>query len=214
MPRRTFVAAIIGASVVAGCSSGAGTREAGSGRPSATAPKLASGAAASLVPLAPAKLALCRRSPRLRAICPRVVPLVRAPYLSHLADGEPAAVFDLERGVPGQPPPRSAHMTLVAGDVESADPFQHPRAADATSSLSDSLLNKKRVKAISFGRAMWGGHDGVLFLAPPFLYGGQLGDHLVFEWTRDGRRFVFSLHAWKPLADTAATLRALVEAAS
>jgi hypothetical protein len=68
--------------------------------------------------------------------------------------------------------------------------------------------------AVSFGPVTWGGHDGVLFLAPPFLHGGQLGDHLVFEWGETNDRHVYSLHAWKPLADTAATLKAIVEAGS
>jgi hypothetical protein len=45
-------------------------------------------------------------------------------------------------------------------------------------------------------------------------HGGQLGDHLVFEWGEGSDRLVYSLHAWKPLADTAATLKAMVEAGS
>jgi hypothetical protein len=124
------------------------------------------------------------------------------------------ALFDLERGVPGQAPPRAAHITVGAGQVERSDPFAHPGRSDPASAPSDSLLDEDRRTAISFGPVTWGGHDGVLFLAPPFLHGGQLGDHLVFEWGEANDRHVYSLHAWKPLADTAATLKAIVEAGS
>ena len=51
---------------------------------------------------------------------------------------------------------------------------------------------------------------GILYLAPPYLHGGQLGDHLVFQWGRGNRMYVVSLHAWAPLGETAATLRAMV----
>jgi hypothetical protein len=37
----------------------------------------------------------------------------------------------------------------------------------------------------------------------------MLGNHLVFRWGTD-RRYVVSLHAWEPLAEAAATLRAIV----
>jgi hypothetical protein len=39
----------------------------------------------------------------------------------------------------------------------------------------------------------------------------MLGDHLVFQWGRGNHLHVVSLHAWAPLEETAATLRAMVE---
>jgi hypothetical protein len=140
------------------------------------------------------------------------VPVVRAPYTSHLSDEERDALFDLERGVPGDPPPRGAHLTFGAGDIERSGPFVHPRLSDPSSALSDAALDPNRQEPVSFGRASWGGHEGVLFLAPPFLHGGQLGDHLVYAWSTGNARFAVSLHTWKPLADAAATLREIVEA--
>jgi len=53
---------------------------------------------------------------------------------------------------------------------------------------------------------------GILYLAPPFPNGGQLGDHLVFQWQRSRRTYVVTLHSWAPLKETEATLRAMVTA--
>jgi hypothetical protein len=170
------------------------------------------GTAVRLVALGPDKIAHCRRSDRLAPICPMLVPRVRAPYLSNLSDQATDALFNLERGIPGSAPPEAAHITVGAGDIERSDPFEHPTASDAVSRLDDQLLDKERQEPVSFGTATWGGTTGLLFLAPPFLHGGQLGDHLVFEWGTGNERAEYSLHAWKPLADTAATLREMIEA--
>ncbi len=206
--------------VVAGCSTGDRGPEQATNAPTRTQRDLAgsplaeSGVATPLVQLASAKLGHCRKSPRLRHVCPVLVPRVRAPYISHLSESNSDSLFDLQRGLPGRAPPRGAHVTVGAGDTERSDPFEHPARSDPPSPSSDSLLDEERQKPISFGPVSWGGHDGVLFLAPLFLRGGQLGDHLVFEWGEGSDRFTYSLHAWKPLADTAATLRAMVEAGS
>jgi hypothetical protein len=64
---------------------------------------------------------------------------------------------------------------------------------------------------VSFGHRRWNERRVILYLAPPFLHGGQLGDHLVFQWRQRTRTYVVSLHSWAPLLETAATLRAIVE---
>jgi len=142
-----------------------------------------------------------------------LVPGVHAPYLSHLSEGGQVALFDLERGLPGHVPPRGAHITVGAGEIERIDPFEHPTATAEAVALADNVLAEDRRKPVSFGRVRWGDREGVLFLAPPFLHGAQIGDHLVFEWRETNERFLYSLHAWRPLADTAATLKKMVEAA-
>lgn len=216
--RGAFALAFVVAAV-AGCSTGGGSG-AEQVAPPTTQPdspgsQLArSGNAVSLAQLAGAKLAHCRKSPRLTHVCPVLVPRVRAPYLSHLSESDSDALFNLERGVPGHAPPRGAHVTVGGGETERSDPFEHPARSDPPSTPSDSLLGEEREKPVSFGPVTWGGHDGVLFLAPQFLQGGQLGNHLVFERGEGSDRFTYSLHAWEPLADTAATLRAMVEAGS
>ena len=105
-----------------------------------------------------------------------------------------------------------AHLTVVAGAVERGDPFEHPLGGDARP-LRPGLLKTKRVEPLFFGRTRWAGRDGALFLAPPFLNGGQLGNHLCFRWSENGRDYLISLHAWEPLPNTAATLRAVVSSA-
>lgn len=171
-----------------------------------------------LVRLAPKKLAHCRKAPLLRAACPRLVPRVRAEYLNHLAvEGEGTrfslATFNLERGA-GDPhvpernaPPRMAHLIVVGGHVErsAAGVFDHLQPTP----LSDGLMRRKRNRSLGFGTVRWAGRTGELSLAPSYPRGGMHGDHLIFRWRQSGRDYAVSLHAWEPLTQAAATLRAV-----
>jgi hypothetical protein len=172
-----------------------------------------------LVPLAPKRVAYCERSALLRVACPRLVPRVRGAYVSHLAV-DPAGwryrfdLFNLERGgeYPGQPelnrPPRMAHLVIAGGEVERSAPvfdLVHARRVR----LRYGLMRSRRDRTLSFGRVRWKGLTGDLFLAPSYPRGGMLGNHLVFRWSAE-RRYVVSLHAWEPLTEAAATLRAIV----
>jgi hypothetical protein len=173
-----------------------------------------------LVPLAPKRIAYCERSQLLRPACPRRVPRVRAAYSSHLAmerpgEGGRLAVFNLERGGehPGQPernrPPRMAHLVIVGGVVERSAPvFDLARAPRRK--LRNGLVRPERVRSLSFGRVTWSGLAGDLFLAPSYPRGGMLGNHLVFRWGAARNRYVVSLHAWEPLTEAVATLKAIV----
>jgi hypothetical protein len=172
-----------------------------------------------LVQLAPKRVAYCERSPVLRAACPRLVPRVRAAYLSHLAVelvGSPHRLdtFNLERGgeYPGAPernrPPRMAHLVIVGGEVERAAPVFDLARAPRTRPRNG-LMRLARARPLSFGRVRWSGLSGDLFLAPSYPRGGMLGNHLVFRWGSK-RRYVVSLHAWEPLLEAETTLRAIV----
>jgi hypothetical protein len=165
------------------------------------------------VALSPAAVALCRSSRLLLSICPTRVPRVRAPYLVHLSRDAESHVFDLERGAPRPgrtAPPWRAHITLVAGDVEHVAPFVYPRRISLP---SDRLLRAPRKVAYSFGPRRWHGQTGTLYLAPPFLFGGQLGNHLVYRWRVGRIEYAVTLHAWLPIAQSIATLREVVDAA-
>jgi hypothetical protein len=175
--------------------------------------------AVELVPLAPKKLAHCRKAALLRAACPRLVPRVRAEYLNHLAvEGEGTrfslATFNLERGAeyPNVPernrPPRMAHLVVVGGHVErsAAGVFDDLRRV----ALRDGLMRRRRDRSLGFGTVRWAGRAGELFLAPSYPRGGMLGNHLVFHWREGRREYVVSLHAWEPLTEAAATLKAIV----
>lgn len=172
-----------------------------------------------LVPLAPKRIAYCERSELLRAACPRLVPRVRAAYQSHLSvapsgDRRRLDIFNLERGgeYPGQPernrPPRMAHLVIAGGEVEGSAPVFDLLQARRVR-LRNGLMRMQRVRTLSFGRVRWKGLTGDLFLAPSYPRGGMLGNHLVFRWGSD-RRYVVSLHAWEPLVEAAATLKAIV----
>jgi hypothetical protein len=173
-----------------------------------------------LVPLARAKAELCERSGLMRPICPRLVPRVGAAYLSDLAVELTGRwvldVFDLERGgeFPGHPernrPPRMAHVVTVAGKVERLASFQEPHG-ETGKPLRDGIMRRKRVAPVFFGRVRWAGRVGALYLMPAFPRGGMLGNHLVFSWRQGHRPYAFSLHAWEPLTESAATLRKIVE---
>lgn len=176
-----------------------------------------------LVALAKKRVAHCQRSSRLRTICPTRVPLVRAPYLSHLSRDplRPTGsldVFDLERGGedPEHPernrPPRMAHIGILAGDTEMIGPWLEPWDEPAFA-LRYGLLKAKRDEPVSFGLVTWGKTRGLLFLAPPFPTGGYLGNHLVFVWKTGAASKAVSLHAWEPLTEAAATLRAITMSA-
>lgn len=175
-----------------------------------------------LVPLASKKLAHCHKTVLLRAACPRLVPRVRAEYLNHLAvEGEGTrhslATFNLERGAqyPDQPernrPPRMAHVLVVGGHVErsAASVFDELQRAR----LRDGLMRRKRPRSLDLGPTRWAGRSGRLLLAPAFPNGGMHGNHLIFRWRDGGRDYALSLHAWEPLTEAAATLRAMVSSA-
>jgi hypothetical protein len=166
-----------------------------------------------LVRLAPKPLAHCGKAPLLRPICPTLVPHVRASFLSHLS--RKPLLFDLQRGGedPNAPernrPPRMAHIVLAAGNIDGIAPYTRP--VGKRFALENGLMRRPRKLPISFGRVRWAGKSGVLFLAPPFVFGGEIGNHLVFRWRERRTDYLVSLHAWEPLRETAATLRAIVE---
>lgn len=177
--------------------------------------------AVELVPLSPRRLAHCRRSALLRPACPRLVPRVRAAYLSRLAtnllgrgSAQRLAAFGLERGGEdlSRPernrPPRTAHLEIAAGEVGalSTAAFAPPRRAR----LRNGLLLVDRARSLDLGPWRVAMRRGRLLLVPASPPGGALGNHLVFRWREDGVDLVVSLHAWEPLREAASTLRAVV----
>jgi hypothetical protein len=172
-----------------------------------------------LVALSPKRLAHCRRSPLVAPICPRRVPAVRAPYLGHLARGlsgsdRPLDVFNLERGGerPQHPernrPPAMAHLVLAAGEVKLLAPVWQQGVKRAR--LDDGLMYQRRAHLLRLGVRHWAGRKGWLELAPPYLRGGMLGNHLIFRWHGRRREYLISLHAWEPLTEAVDVLRAIV----
>ena len=121
-------------------------------------------------------------------------------------------IFDLERFAVPLRPPKGAHITVAAGAVARLTPFADPTAGTQVVRLTDAVRKSPRSRPVSFGRRAWNGQRGILYLAPGYPAGGQLGDHLVFQWRRSDKTFIVSIHSWAPLTETASTLRAMVEA--
>jgi hypothetical protein len=107
---------------------------------------------------------------------------------------------------PRNAPPRFAHIVVVGGDVDLALSFRWPTQKPAHERTPDD----KRTTPLLLARPSWRGVDGTLVLAPSFPRGGIHGDHLVYRWRQENADYALSLHAWTPLDEAVATLRAVV----
>jgi len=92
--------------------------------------------------------------------------------------------------------------------------FDVTASADRQQRVWDLQLDPKRTRPISLGRIRWAGHYGHLVLAPPLVFGGEVGDRLVFHWEKGGVEHTVSLHSWAPLPEAVATLKAVVDSAT
>ena len=121
-------------------------------------------------------------------------------------------------GVPGQRipparrtrPPHYVHIIVYAarGSLASRFPFAWPHGPARPA--EDSLLRPNRQMAILLGSRQWAGLRGTLILAPPLVFGGENGDHLIFRWKQGDVDHMISMHAWAPLRQAVATLGAVV----
>jgi hypothetical protein len=155
-----------------------------------------------LVAMPPGAARRCRASRLVRPACPRLVP--EAPYdelpevyVVQLIPGGPGGpeLFNLQWGAesPGRPgrnrPPRLSHVVVAAGTEGEA---------------------LQGIRARPLRDVDWSGRQGTLVRAAPYPRGGLHGSHLVFRWQEGRREYAVSLHTWAPLAETVATLRAVV----
>jgi len=115
--------------------------------------------------------------------------------------------------------PSFIHLVVYAGDLGGPEGFQsHAHSAfpfdwpdlSSTGRLIDDLSPHRGTEALGLGRYRFGDVEGDLVLAPPIQ--AMDGDHLIFRWRSGRREYAVSLHAWEPLTEAAATLRAIVAA--
>jgi hypothetical protein len=152
----------------------------------------------------------CRDSRLLEEACPRRVPRTSAePYRAY-GFGSPRdgyRIFSFEWGGPypgltkRNRPPRMVHVVVVGGRVGRALPFMPWRGGIHAGQREPVLLAWPR----------WADRDGTLGLAPTYPAGGIHGDHLFFRWKSAGRKYLVSLHAWRPIREVRRTLRLVVE---
>jgi hypothetical protein len=156
----------------------------------------------------------CRRLGPLRPACPRSIPRVEVSQERARAfrSGRAHFVFFSEWSGPypgvsrKNAPPRFVHLVVHAGDLEQALPFHWPQESMR---VPDPIPTKRR-EPVLLDHVTWSDKGGDLVLAPSFPSGGLDGDHVIFRWGEDGDEYAVSLHAWAPLDDTIATLKAVV----
>jgi hypothetical protein len=105
---------------------------------------------------------------------------------------------------------RLIHVVAKAGDLRDGFYFPLP-AADSEVTVSPGPTPPERNEPILLGAPTWDDRVGTLVLAPSFPAGGIDGDHIIFKWNDDGTDYAVSMHTWRPMAETEATLRSLVE---
>jgi hypothetical protein len=108
-------------------------------------------------------------------------------------------------------PPNWSHMAIFGGSLTRvAFPFTFPTGGKA-SKLRNGLFAQSGTHPLFFGVTRWGRKTGTLVLAPDYPGGGEQGGHLIFRWQSNGVSYAIGLHAWEPLLEAAATLRAVVQ---
>lgn len=155
----------------------------------------------------------CREEESLKRACPTKVPRTKPGTFQHVtAPRRNWPVFSAEWNAPypklteRNAPPRSAHL-VVHAEHRHMFPFQWPSKTVSP----DTGVKDKRKEPLLLDTPAWAGLQGSLVLAPSFPWGGIDGDHLVFRWEEESRSYAVSLHAWKPLGESTATLKAVVE---
>jgi hypothetical protein len=167
----------------------------------------------------------CNRSRLLRPACPPRLPrgyrysstLCRAGERGCWLRNDVLGVESLPAPSSRKRRPSFVHVVLYAGDLggpkgfqahaDSAFPFDWPPASSARR-LVDGLTLYRRTNARALGRYRFGEVEGELVLAPT-IHAMDAG-HLIFRWSSARIEFAVSLHAWEPLAEAVATLRAIV----
>ena len=155
----------------------------------------------------------------------RGVPLTSSACASQtwiLEVGAPAGLPpDAPPGLPGKRigpsrsrPPQYVHIIIyiARGSLAAKFPFTWPQGP--AQRISDGLLRPDRKAAIFLGRRDWAEHRGTLILAPPLIFGGENGDHLIFRWRHGDVDDTVSLHSWAPLTEAVSTLKAVVRSAA
>jgi hypothetical protein len=169
-----------------------------------------------LVPLPASLLDKCLRIEVLAPRCPAEVPATERRYrvreLDYGTDSYRVVEFATNapypRIGPRNAPPRFAHVVLKGGDLTEAFYFDWPSGPMVP--VVDALEGDRQIP-VPLEVRRWAAPEGTLLLAPAFPAGGVDGDHLVYRWEEGDREYALSLHAWKPLDECVATLRALVE---
>jgi hypothetical protein len=168
--------------------------------------------AVDLEELAGKLLRACVRTPLVAPACPGTVPRTSGRYKSQSIGlkGGPAWTFDLASGAPypgyraRNSPPRFAHVVVEGGDLRRHLEFRIRPAVERFT------VRDGRKDGLLIAHPTWGGRQGSLILVPSYPLGGIHGDHLMFLWSDGETDLAVSVHAWPPLEEAEATLRAIL----
>lgn len=161
----------------------------------------------------------CRTTRYVRDACPRLVPVMSDHFFvdSSGSSSTSYGTFSLESGAPvgrgitqRNQPPRYVRVTVQAGDLSDAFDFRYPTTGRAKALRSVQLRAPARARAVFLQEAAWANRNGSLIVAPSYEWGGFHANHIAFRWSRGATDYVVSLHAWKPLAEARASLKAIV----
>jgi hypothetical protein len=154
----------------------------------------------------------CLKGETLRPVCPGKLPRIELDTFHTItAPRADWPVFSAEWSAPSpklaekNAPPRFTHL-VVQAEHRDMFPFKWPSKPHPQSSA----IKDKRKEALLLDTPTWGEIEGALVLAPSYPFGGIDGDHLIFRWEQAGKIYALSLHAWRPLNESIATLRAVV----
>lgn len=173
-------------------------------------------AALALVEMPSKALARCRATALLADVCPTRVPALSSHFFVDSSRSSHPSIFSLESGTPetegiaaANRPPQYVRVTIEAGDLDRALDFAYPMRG-RPQALATLERRGRRERAAFIAREVWAGSAGSVVLAPSYPDGGFHHDHVAFRWTDNGVDYIVSLHAWAPLAEAKATLRAIV----
>jgi hypothetical protein len=187
---------------------------------SASTPPEIEDAAPETMAIPQAVISKCTHVTALTAACPTRMPkVIDEGNRARAFRTGPSSVFFAEWSgpypglTPRNAPPRFVHINVIASPLDQPLAFEWPTRP--TTGLEDlAKAPKKLDEPLLVGAYTWGGRDGEVALTPSFPAGGIEGDHLIFRWIRGDTAYSISLHAWKPLAESLGSLRAVVESGS
>jgi hypothetical protein len=161
----------------------------------------------------------CDSLPRLRAACPRSIPLalsgfVEATAVRGFATCGGAAREDLlsvqwSAEDPRHParnrPPKFMHLEVGAGSACMRWRFRRASVRPRPGMMRGRNFLSSAV--VPLGRRTWAGRRGLLVL------GDCYGNHLCFRWRGSGIAYQIDLHGWEPFPETVSVLRRIVSSA-
>jgi hypothetical protein len=167
-------------------------------------------------------LAACATVAELRRFCPGMVPLTRQRGWTMIFNAPsrrfPLALLELQSGVVWggfqervHRPPILGNTVVLGGQFLRLDAGAFPKPGARSVVVRNGMANGLRRRPVALGPRSWSGIRGELSLTPSiYAAQGELADLVVFRWRDATGDHAVGLNVWEPLAESVATLRAIV----